>query len=112
MKIEQYQFGEIVVNSKTYTSDVIIYPDRVESNWWRKEGHSLCIDDLKDVLSRKPETIIVGTGYSGCMKIPEETKKYIESQNIKLIIKRTSEIIEIWNKLNTKNVIACLHLTC
>jgi len=46
MKIEYYDFGEVIVDSKEYTGDVIIYPNRVRANWWRKAGHSLCIDDL------------------------------------------------------------------
>jgi hypothetical protein len=29
MKIEAYEFGRIVYGGKTYTSDLIIYPDRV-----------------------------------------------------------------------------------
>ncbi|MEW6555908.1 MAG: MTH938/NDUFAF3 family protein [Elusimicrobiota bacterium] len=112
MQIEFYDFGEIVINGKKYNSDVIIYPDTVQSSWWRKQGHSLCVDDLNDVISAKPEIIIVGTGYSGCMTIPVETKKQIENQNIKLIVENTKKATELHNKLQNKNVITCLHLTC
>lgn len=35
--INSYDFGRIVVDGKAYTSDVIIFPDRVNSYWWRKE---------------------------------------------------------------------------
>ncbi|RLI30667.1 hypothetical protein DRO48_02760, partial [Candidatus Bathyarchaeota archaeon] len=45
--IEAYGFGYIVVDGKRYTSDVIIFPDRVMDGWWRKEGHRLYVDDLK-----------------------------------------------------------------
>ncbi len=50
MKIEHYSFGTITIDGKSYTSDVIIYPERVDSSWWRKQGHSLHIVDLKDVI--------------------------------------------------------------
>lgn len=112
MKIDYYDFGEVIVDGKKYTSDIIIYPDRVSTNWWRKEGHSLSIDDLKNVISEKPEIIIAGTGFDGCMKIPPETKKYIESKKIKLIVEKTAGAVKIHNNCENKNVITCLHLTC
>ncbi|MEW6557306.1 MAG: hypothetical protein AB1349_08125 [Elusimicrobiota bacterium] len=44
--------------------------------------------------------------------MPAETKKYIESQNIKLIMEKTIKAVETHNKLQSKNAITCLHLTC
>jgi hypothetical protein len=111
--IDSYDFGEIVINGKSYTSDVIIYPDKVDSSWWRKEGHELAIEDLKDVLEQKPEMIIVGTGYSGIMQVLPETKKLIESEKIKLLIEDTRRACQSFNELSKKQkVIAMLHLTC
>ena len=46
--IDSYSFGEIVINGKRYTSDVIIFSDSVDDNWWRKSGHLLHKDDLKE----------------------------------------------------------------
>lgn len=34
MIVDDYSFGRIKVGGKEYTSDVIIYPDRVDSSWW------------------------------------------------------------------------------
>jgi len=70
--IESYTFGNIKINGKSYTSDVIIYEDRVDGNWWRKEGHSLHPEDLKEMVKEKPEVIIIGTGAYGVMKIPKK----------------------------------------
>jgi len=44
--IEHYEFGHIVIRGKSYSSDVIIYPDHVDSDWWREEGHRLSPVDL------------------------------------------------------------------
>ncbi len=44
MRITVYDFGKIIVDGKTHTRDVIIYPERVEGSWWQKEGHRLDID--------------------------------------------------------------------
>lgn len=113
MKIDHYSFGTITIDEKTYTSDVIIYPEKVESSWWRKQGHSLCISDLKDVVRENPEILVIGTGYSGAMVVPEETLLYLKSKGIDVYIERTAKAVELFNKFQKeKKTIAALHLTC
>lgn len=111
--IDSYSFGRIVIDGKTYTSDVILYPEKVYSNWWRRCGHLLQKEDLEDVIKYKPEVLIVGTGANGLMKIHEETKRFVESMGIRLIALETSEACETYNELRyKKKVVAAFHLTC
>jgi hypothetical protein len=111
--IDSYRFGHIVIDGKEYTADVIIYPNRVDSKWWRKDGHNLCIDDILDILKEKPDILIIGTGESGMMKVPKDVKEHIESQGIKLIIEKTKKASDEHNKLSGScKVISALHLTC
>lgn len=111
--IDSYDFGRIVVDGKAYTSDVIIFPDRVKDNWWRKEGHALHIEDIESVVKEKPEVLIVGTGNYGLLKVLPETKEYIESQGIELIVEPTGKAYEMYNKVSKgKKAAAALHLTC
>jgi hypothetical protein len=111
--IDSYEFGEIVINGRRYSSDVIVYPDRVKNDWWRKEGHQLCIDDLGDVLERNPDVIVVGTGDPGLMEVLSETQKHIKSKGVKLVIQSTGEACRTCNQLSPSHkVIALLHLTC
>ncbi|MEW6584928.1 MAG: MTH938/NDUFAF3 family protein [Nitrospirota bacterium] len=113
MKIEHYSFGRIVVGGKAYTGDMIIYPDKVDSAWWRKEGHRLQIDDLADVIKARPEVLVIGAGYSGVMAVPEETISHLESLGIVVHVERTTRAVELFNELQkTKKAIAALHLTC
>jgi hypothetical protein len=113
MNITHYSFGKIEIDGKTYSSDVIVYPDRVNSSWWRIEGHLLQVPDLKDVVSKKPAVLIVGTGYYGAMKVPEKTLDYLKSKNIEVYTEKTSEAIKMYNKISAqKQTIAALHLTC
>lgn len=113
MKIEHYSFGSITVDGKTYTSDVIIYPGRVDSSWWRKEGHNLHIVDLTDVINAKPQVLVIGTGASGLMKVLKETLSHLESKGIEVHVERTDKAVELYNKLQKdKIVIAAFHLTC
>ncbi len=46
------------------------------------------------------------------MKVPEETRKFLESKEIRLIIKETEEACKTYNELKDKKKVALLHLTC
>jgi len=59
--IENYSFGQILINGKKYNSDLIIFKDHIYGSWWRKEGHNLCIDDIKEVINEKPEMHVTNT---------------------------------------------------
>jgi len=111
--INSYQFGKVIIDHKEYYSDIIIYKDKVNDNWWRKEGHNLCIEDIREILNKKPEILIIGTGAYGLMKVSLELMKHLEKINIKVIEKKTIEACEEYNRLYLdKNVVAALHLTC
>jgi hypothetical protein len=113
MNIEHYSFGRITIDGKTYTSDVIIYPGRVDSSWWRKQGHYLQVIDLIDVINTKPDILIIGTGYSGVMVVPNETISHLESKGIEVHVAQTEKAVELFNTLQKdRTVIAALHLTC
>jgi len=113
MKIEHYSWGKIIIDGKTYTSDVIIYPDHVDASWWRKEGHNLHVEDVKEVIAAEPESVIIGTGALGVMKVPKETIAHLESKGIHVHVERTGKAVELFHTLQKdKKVIAALHLTC
>jgi len=113
MMINSYDFGRIVVDGKAYTNDVIIFPDKVKDNWWRKEGHALHIEDIDSVVEEKPEVLIVGTGKYGILKVLPETREYIKSKGIELIVEPTDKACEIYNEISkNKKAVAALHLTC
>lgn len=113
MKIEYYSFGNIIIDGKTYTSDVVIYPDRVDAAWWREEGHRLQIKDLTSLLNAKPHLLIIGTGYAGVMSVPEAVKGFIRSKGIEVIVEKTGKAVELYNAAPAgKTVIAAFHITC
>lgn len=112
--IESYSFGQIVVDGKRYTSDIIIFPNRIKNNWRRKEGHRLNIEDLKEVLQEKPEILVLGTGNYGFVKVSADVKDYLQADGIELVIKSTRDACNTFNSLvkSGKKVVAALHLTC
>lgn len=111
--IESYSFGKIKVNSVTYTSDVILFPDHVQSDWWRIAGHKLHLEDIKGILKAKPEILVVGTGYFGLMKVLPETEEALKHEGIRVIVEKTKKAVKSYNNLSPSHrVIGAFHLTC
>lgn len=111
--IEAYRFGEIVISGKAYRSDVIIYQDHVDAQWWRKEGHTLEPEDIREVIDAMPDTLIVGTGQPGLMEVSQKTVAELNKLNIEAIILPTEQACKEYNRIaRERKVIACLHLTC
>ena len=114
--IEAYDFGVMVVDGKRYTSDLIVFPGKVLSGWWRREGHQICVEDLREVLSATPapEVLVVGTGYSGLVRVLPEVEKALKERGIKLIAQPTREAYKTFNELLKagKRVVGAFHLTC
>ena len=110
--IQSFSFGQITIDGKTYHNDVVIYPDHVQADWWRSEGHRLKKEDVDKIVAFKPDILMVGTGYGG-RKLPAETADYIRSMGIKLIVEETEKICARYNELSpSQKVIAALHLSC
>lgn len=111
--IDSYQFGEIVIEGKKYSADVIIFPNRVQSNWWRKTGHELCLEDIAEVIAENPEVLVVGTGASDMMKVLPEVEKLTQSRGIKLLAEPTEKACNTYNQMvRSQKVVAALHITC
>ena len=114
MKIDDYSFGSMTVEGKVYDKDLIVFPDKVEPGWWRREGHSLVKEDLGKVLEYKPQVLIVGTGAHGVMKVPGSTKGMLKEDGIELVDRVTPEAYKIFNKYigEGKKAVGAFHLTC
>ncbi len=111
--IENYSFGQILIDGKKYNSDLIIFKDHIYDSWWRKEGHNLNINDIKEIIKKKPEILIIGTGYFSLMKVSTDLINYLESIGIKTIVTKTKDACDEYNTLyKKKNTIAAFHLTC
>jgi len=111
--IEEYHFGSITIDGKTYNYDVEVccLDSKTEIlNWQRQESHDINVDAVKRAVERKPDTIVIGTGESGLAKVTETAKQFIAEKGIKLIIDITGEAIKTFNV--ETNIIGLFHLTC
>jgi len=112
-RIDSYRFGSIVIDGKQYTSDVIIYPDRVEGKWWREAGHSLVLADIPEILRNPPDVLVIGQGSVGRMDVMPKTRHQLQEAGIEVIAEMTGQACETYNHLREKRrVAAALHLTC
>ncbi len=112
--IEKYSFGRMTVDGREYRKDLKIIQGRVESDWWRKQGHLVDAADLEDVLSAKPAVLVVGMGDSGLMKPAETLRTCLTESGIELRAAPTAEALKDFNRQVSegKNVAGVFHLTC
>jgi hypothetical protein len=112
--IEEYAFSKIVINGQVYNSDIIIFEEKVQSDWWRNKGHELCVTDIEQAVEEfDPTAIVVGTGKFGMMKILPETETFLQSRQIQLIAQKTGQAWNTFNKLLiSEKVLGAFHLTC
>jgi hypothetical protein len=113
--IEQYQEGHyLTINGTQYYNDLKIIDGRVKGRWWRSQGHRLQIEDIFDILAAKPDIFVIGTGYAGHMRLPDDVRSAIEHKDIDVIAADTAQAIEIFNRLQAedKKVAGAFHLTC
>jgi len=119
--IEEYKFGLVVIDGKTYQHDVEARWTGEVLDWWREQSHVIDIEDIIDVLEQGPETIIIGTGESGLAQVTERAKKEIKNRGIELIIDKTEQATKTFNIRKEESleeegvqekVIGLFHLTC
>ena len=112
--ITDFSFGKIVVNGKTYSDDIKIVRGQVIADWWRKSWHRVDVEDIADILESGPDIVIIGKGSPGLMKTSTYLRESLAGNDIVLIEKKTSQPIEIFNKLfqEGRKVAAGFHITC
>jgi hypothetical protein len=111
-RLQDYSFGRIVVDGQEQTRDLIVLPERVVTDWWRREGHSLALDDLREVEGELPEKLILGTGAHGRLSPPRAVIEELERRGIDVEVLHTDEAVRRYAELDERRTAAALHLTC
>ena len=114
MRINDYKFGKMVIGGKQYEADLLICGQKIKHDWWRRQGHFLCSEDLGWVLKKEPEVLIIGTGKNGIMKVPDEVQKELESSLDKIISAPTEKAVGLFNEYQNSDqkIAGAFHLTC
>jgi hypothetical protein len=111
--IQDFSWGQIVVDGKTYDRDLILLPEEIIPEWWRREGHVLRISDLDAVFACRPDVLVVGCGVYRRLRVPKETREALAKASIELVALPTKKACAAYEELSQeKRVAAALHLTC
>lgn len=103
----------MTIDGKIHTTDVIVLPERVIQDWWRKTGHRLEPADVEEIVAARPSCLVVGTGASGLLEVPAETIRLLEGHGIRVVVEPTADAVTTYNRLREGGrAAACLHLTC
>lgn len=94
--IEEFSFGMFRIAGKTYYDDIKIINNKVKS-WQNRRGLEITLDNIKELVDSQPEILIIGSGASGLLKVPDEVKMNIMSHRIKLIVQKTTEAVATFN---------------
>lgn len=111
-EITCYDFGEVTIDGRLEQRDVIVLPDRVVRDWWRRDGHGLVLEDLEDILDDLPERLVVGTGAYGRLRPDAATFKALRARGVAVEVLPTAEAVDRYSELDPRRSAAVLHLTC
>lgn len=112
VKIDSTSFGEIVIDKKTYYSDITVWWDgKIE---YRDKSHVFDMSEFVRIMERKPDTIVIGIGQTGILKLLPEVKQVAEDKKVKIFVEQSPKAIEIFNGFvcSGKKVVAVIHTTC
>ena len=111
-KLEDYSFGRITVDGEEHTRDLIVLPGRVVPDWWRREGHSLALEDLEDVQAELPERLILGCGAHGQLRPDPVVLEALRQRGVEVEALHTAEAVRRYGDSDERRTAAALHLTC
>jgi hypothetical protein len=111
-RLQDYSFGRIVVDGEEHDRDLIVLPERVVANWWRRDGHSLALEDLREVHDELPEKLILGTGAEGRLRPSAAVLEELERRGIDVEVLHTADAVRRYGELDERRTAAALHLTC
>jgi len=117
MQARLLKFGEIEVDGKRYTHDVVIDGGKVRK---RKKGPSKEFRDKfgHTPLSAKEEIpwggtrLLVGTGAHGALPVMDEVIAQAKRRGIEVITAPTAEVCQLLEQVKKSQAHAILHCTC
>lgn len=111
-ELRDYTFGSLTVDGERHTRDLIVLPGRVVGDWWRREGHSLAIEDLDEVIDELPDRLILGCGAHGRLEPPPAVLERLRARGVEVEAMPTAEAVRRYGELDPERTAAALHLTC
>lgn len=112
-RLTNYTFGQVTVDGRVHTHDLVVRGNRIYTDWRRRQGHALVPEDIEPYLLPDTTLLIVGCGAMGRLMVPEEMVKWADARGITLKSLPSGEACDYFNRLpSTDGAVLGLHLTC
>ncbi len=110
--ITYYSFGKMVVDGKTFNSEVQILPNGTVKRWSPDDRHYILPSDIEEIVNTDIEVLIIGIGAHGACSVADETIEYLNANSIIVHILNTHKASELYNKSPKDHTGAVFHLDC
>jgi hypothetical protein len=116
MRIQNFSFGSIEIDGRTYVSDVVIDRGRVRK---RRKGASKRHRDsyghtplsVEEEIPWSCHRLVIGTGAVGSLPVMEAVKAEAHRRHVELVLAPTKQAIDLL-PTNAQATNAILHITC
>jgi hypothetical protein len=114
---EHAEFGKIVYNKKVYHHDIYVHPSgKVEVR--RKElsevvyrtSHQVVAAEVDVLLQEDPDCIIIGTGFSGALRLTDGAREFLKEKGVLYIELVTPRAVQEYNTRHNCSIL--VHVTC
>jgi glucokinase len=112
------EFGKIVVDGQEYAHDLAIRADgkirRRRKSRARKDfgtSHVLGVEELSKLTKGDPETVIIGAGHSGMVRLSAEAEEFMNQGPWQWRLLPTSEAAHAYNEIAGPKALL-IHVTC
>ncbi len=119
VKIEKVSWGKVKVNGQIYHQVLIIDEKVLARDKEKLENlfgttHQIAAWEQKELLSGKPDIILIASGWNGVLKVDEKFKNQIAKLGIEFKVVLTPKIIDEYSRLVSegKRVNCLIHTTC
>jgi hypothetical protein len=110
--LTDYSFGSLRVDGERHSKDLIVLPHRVVPDWWRREGHSLAMQDFDEVIDELPDRLILGCGAHARLEPPSAVLDELRARGVEVETMPTADAVRRYGELDPEHTAAALHLTC
>jgi hypothetical protein len=110
--LTDYSFGSLTVDGERHSKDLIVLPQRVVPDWWRREGHSLAMEDFDEVIDELPDRLILGCGAHARLEPPAAVLDELRARGVEVEAMPTADAVRRYGELDPERTAAALHLTC
>lgn len=117
MKIRLVSFGELEIDGKHYTNDVVIEEGRIRkrkkrpSKDYRDQYKHTPLSSLEDI-PWHGDTLFIGTGKYGSLPIMPSVYDEAKKRGVDVVAMPTDELCRLLNNYASKKVNAIIHITC